>query len=79
MKSNQTKSSYWELLLGISIIAFQLCAWPTNQRQVKWLEHPRDHTTRRTAADIEGAQPGWEESATASELLSVSDLNLKTS
>ncbi|MBI3417256.1 MAG: hypothetical protein HY043_18350 [Verrucomicrobia bacterium] len=77
MKSKQTKSSYWELLLGIAIIAFQLCALPTDQWQAKLPDQPRDHTFRQPG--VAGAQHGWQESTTSSERFSVSDVNLKTS
>lgn len=79
MKRHLVQTSYWELLLGIAIIAFQLCAWPTDPHQARLFDQPRHRSIRQSGGDHENTSQGWLESTTASELLSISDPNLKTS
>lgn len=78
MKRISAQSSYWELLLGISLVAFQLCAWPTDRTQSKLLDHPRDKNVRQAEAGPDASTRGWQESTTTP-FKSDSDLNLKPS
>ena len=79
MKRISTQSSCWELLLGIALVAFQLCAWPTDHPQSRLLDHQRENNFRRAKAGSDTSQRGWQESATTTPFRSVSDHNLKPS